>query len=71
MCNELEKLIKDSGLSKSYITRKLGITYQAFQNKLHGKSPFKMTEVFVIKNLLNITLDDVYRIFIPTIKTEK
>lgn len=61
--NEIEKLVKTSGLSKSYVARKLGIARQTLLNKLQGRSQFKIGEIKVLNDLLNIAPDDVNRIF--------
>lgn len=61
--NEIEKLVKTSGLSKSYIARKLGIARQTLLNKLQGNSTFKIGEIAILKDLLNISMDDVNKIF--------
>lgn len=61
--NEIEKLVKTSGLSKSYIARKLGIARQTLLNKLQGNSTFKVGEIAILKDLLNISMDDMNKIF--------
>lgn len=63
LMNEIEKLVKTSGLSKSYIARKLGIARQTLLNKLQGDSTFKVGEIAILKDLLNISLDDMNKIF--------
>ena len=51
----LEDIIKSSGYKYVYIAQKLGISYQAFRNKLDNKSEFLPTEIEALCKLLNIT----------------
>lgn len=50
----LEDIIKSSGYKYGYIAQKLGISYQAFRNKLDNKSEFLPTEIETLCKLLNI-----------------
>lgn len=61
---ELEKLIDESGLKKSYIAKALGLSRQGFKNKCDNASPFTSVEISKLCELLNITkLTDKERIF--------
>lgn len=61
---ELEKMIAESGLKKSYIAKSLGLSRQGFKNKCENKNPFTSTEISILCKLLNITrLSDKERIF--------
>lgn len=61
---ELERLIKESGLKKSYIAKAIGLSRQGFSNKIQNKSPFTSTEISGLCKLLDITnLKDKERIF--------
>lgn len=60
---KLNKEIINSGLRKSWIAEKLGISYQSFWNKLKGKRTFKINEVILLSNILNLTFDKRERIF--------
>ena len=51
----LEELISSSGLKKTYLAEKLGISIQTLRNKLKGNSDFTMREVNVLCLELNIT----------------
>lgn len=61
---ELEKIILQSGLKKSYIAQAIGLSRQGFKKKCDNKSPFTATEISLLCELLNITkLTDKERIF--------
>ena len=61
---ELERLIVESGLKKSYIAKAINLSRQGFKNKCDNKSPFTSKEIIVLCELLNITkLTDKERIF--------
>lgn len=61
---ELEKLIKASGLKKSYIAKAINLSRQGFKNKCDNKNPFTSVEIDGLCELLNITkLTDKERIF--------
>lgn len=52
---ELERLIRESGKTKTFIATKLGISQQALYNKLNGKSDFTRNEVEMLCNELHIS----------------
>lgn len=61
---ELERLIEDSGLKKSYIAKAIGLSRQGLANKIQNRSPFTSTEISCLCKVLNITsLKDKERIF--------
>lgn len=51
---ELEKIILNSGLKKSYIAKKLHLSRQGFKNKCENKTPFTSKEISGLCELLNI-----------------
>lgn len=51
---ELEKLIKASGLKKSYIAEQLGITRQSFASKCRNESAFSATHITILCDLLGV-----------------
>lgn len=51
---ELNGLIRDSGLTKSYIANKLGITLYGFQKKRENKSQFTAEEIKILCEILKI-----------------
>ena len=61
---ELEKLISESGLKKSYIAKAINLSRQGFKNKCENRTPFTSKEISGLCELLNITkLTDKERIF--------
>lgn len=61
---ELNKRIRNSGLTKSYIAKKLGITLYGFQKKRENRSQFTAEEIKILCELLSInTLREKERIF--------
>lgn len=61
---ELERLIAESGLKKSYIAQVLNLSRQGFKNKCDNKSVFTSAEISVLCKLLKIEkLTEKERIF--------
>lgn len=61
---ELERLISESGLKKSYIAKAINLSRQGFKNKCENKTPFTSKEIIGLCEVLNITkLTDKERIF--------
>lgn len=64
---ELNRLIHESGLTKSYISDKLGISLYSFQQKRENKSQFTAEQIKILCNLLDIrSLKEKERIFFAT-----
>lgn len=51
---ELEVAIKRSGLTKTEIAEKLGISQMALYKKINNKTEFKASEIVALSNLLHI-----------------
>lgn len=49
---EYEKQIKESGLKKGYIAKRLGITGITLRNKLSGKTQFTKAEKYMLDAIL-------------------
>lgn len=60
---ELEKRIDESGYRIDFICKRLGITYQGFQNKAKGRTEFKQSEIATLSEILNLSLDEINTIF--------
>ena len=60
------KAIEDSGLRIGFITDTLGISRAAFDKKRKGRTSFRLSEVYVLCDLLNIDECGKKRIFFPT-----
>ena len=61
---ELNRIIHESGLTKSYIANKLGISLYSFQLKRENKRQFTAEQIKTLCELLNIrSLKEKERIF--------
>lgn len=61
---ELERLIYKSGLKKSYIAEKMGLSRYAFNKKCNNVNEFKAGEISKLCGILHITsLTEKERIF--------
>lgn len=54
--NRVKILMINRGIKRSYLAKKLKISYNTLTNKLNGKSEFSAYQISMIKDLLN--LDD-------------
>lgn len=59
----LDAQIQKSGLKKVFLAQSLGISNQSFHQKLNGSSSFRKSEVYVLRDLLSMTDEDVEKIF--------
>ena len=55
--------MKAFGIDCSLTANELGLTEQAFKQKLSGKSEFKVSEIEKLKTMLNLTNSDIGEIF--------
>lgn len=51
---------KTSGYSIDELAQKLSITRRTFDNKVHGRSEFTLSEALEIKRLLGKTIDEIF-----------
>ncbi len=51
----LEQIIKDSGLKKGYIAERLGVSRAGLLNLINNRAEFKVSQIRVLCNLLNLT----------------
>lgn len=61
--NLLDETIKNTGITKTAIADKMGITRESLYNKLDGKTEFTVSEICSITNALNLSKDDRDAIF--------
>lgn len=61
---ELRAEIARKEISNRTISKELGISEQAFYNKMNGTSEFRESEIKGIVRLLGLTAEDVDRIFL-------
>lgn len=59
---KIEKLIIDSGLRKAFVADKLKISVRQLRHYETGKSYIPMDKAFILVNLLNCKVDDLYEV---------
>lgn len=59
----LDSKIESSGLKKSFIVEKLGLSRFGFDKKIKGINPFRVAEIYVLCDLLNISEEEKRKIF--------
>lgn len=61
--NLLNSKVALSGLTFKELAKKIGMPYQSFNNRKTGKIEFTSSEIKALKDILNLTNDDVAEIF--------
>ena len=56
--NELLREINNSGLKKSWIAEKLGLSYHGLQKKINNDNEFKASEIMMLCDILHIVSAD-------------
>ena len=51
---KLNNAIGTSGLKKTFIAKRLGLSLKGLQNKVENNSEFKASEIVILQELLNI-----------------
>ena len=59
----LRRKIDKSGYKLIFIAEKCGLTYQGFMKKVNNETEFKASEIQTLKELLNLTTEEVNAIF--------
>lgn len=59
----LREAIDRSGYKKTYIAKRIGLTYQGFLNKERGESEFRQSEIEGLGELLGLSMEEKERIF--------
>ena len=62
--NLLHSKVALAGLTFKELAQKIGIPYQSFNNRKAGKIEFNSSEIKALKDVLNLTNDDVIAIFL-------
>lgn len=52
--NELLREINNSGLKKSWIAKKIGLSYHGLQKKINNDNEFKASEIMMLCDILHI-----------------
>lgn len=60
----LDAKISECGLKYTYIAKRLGISEAAFVRKRQGKIPFKVSEIKILRDILNLTDKEVSKLFL-------
>lgn len=63
-CKEFRAAIARAGVSKREIAAQLGVSEQAFYNKLNGRAEFKNSEIIKLSEMLGLSMEDVNLIFL-------
>ena len=61
--NLLNSKVALSGLTFKELAKKIGMPYQSLNNRKTGKIEFTSSEIKALKDILNLTNDDVAEIF--------
>ena len=56
----LNERIQASGLKKSFLANEMGITLQAFSNKVNGKTEFRESEIVILCRYLKMPVKDFF-----------
>ena len=59
----LKEYFEERGVNLQWLSRELGITYQALYVKLKGKGNFSIKQALVIKHLLRMTEEEFEQYF--------
>lgn len=59
----LRDAIKESGVTLTYISEKMGIARESLYNKLNGSSEFKASEIAKLSSLLHLSVETREQIF--------
>lgn len=54
----LKKKISESGISVSFIAKKMGLSREGLYKKINNFSEFKASEIFAIMGILNLSSKD-------------
>lgn len=66
----LRSKIDESGYKLRFIAKQIGITYQGFLKKINNETEFKATEIQILCDLLNISLQEKEVIFFASFVDE-
>lgn len=63
MFKKLEALLIETGITRTELAARIGITYNTLNQKINHKSPFTIDEAFKIKKVLNtkLSLDEIFK----------
>lgn len=64
----LGDLIDNSGVTKSFIAEKLGISRTTLDSRLSGKTDFSLKELNMLCSILRLTMEERQKILAPMFK---
>ncbi len=56
---KIKELLKERGITKTKLAKKLKLSRQALYNKLDGKSQFTLEEIKIISGLLEVYITEI------------
>ena len=59
----LQKAVERSGLKRTFIAKKIGLSFQGYLNKERGESEFRQSEIEGLCDLLRLTPQEKESIF--------
>ena len=62
LANNIERIREDSGRTKSYLYKFIGIHQVTFDRKLAGESEFKVSELIHLASALGVTVSELTEI---------
>lgn len=66
----LDKRIKKSRYTQKYLASRMGISDDAIKRKLMGQTQFKLDEVALLARLLNLSGEELLRIFFKKVHVD-
>ena len=62
---QLDSIIRNSPFKKKALAELIGVSCQAFSNKIKGRTDFNINEAFILAKALNIPTENIENIFLP------
>lgn len=60
--NNIETLINEKGLKKSFIAKNLDVSVESLRKKLKGLVDFKVSELIKLADILNLSVESLVKI---------
>lgn len=61
----LDAKIEESGLKTNFLISQLGLSANGFYKKKNGETPFRVSEIYVLSDLLRLSAEEKTKIFYP------
>lgn len=59
----LEFKLREARLTKKQLAARIGLSYAGYQAKIRRKADFKASEIYLARDILKLSAEDVTRIF--------